>query len=164
MASMAAAVRRAAQQQGAQQLHALHWPSAIRGGVIPFEAVTSDPKFRLPLLIGGPGHDWIGFQDRRLLAPQTAWNHGTERSFHNRQISQLVSAANNKRAFLVDTLALVNSLPILQNLSVGQFQWKLNSIRSRMRISFHRHLGQGRTFEVELIQCKSSSHKPLLYF
>lgn len=106
---MAAAVRRAVQQHGTQQLQGLHWPSsAIRGGVIPVDAFTSDMKLRLPLPMAPPCHDWIALHDRRLLVPQTVWNHGAVRGFYNRNISQLVSAANSKRAFLVDTLALVS--------------------------------------------------------
>jgi hypothetical protein len=106
---MAAAVRRAVQQHGAQQLQALHWPSAaIRGGVLPLDAISSDFKYRLPLPMGTPSTDWMNLHERRS---HTLWNHGTERGFHNRQISQLVSAASSKRAFLVDTLALVLSLP-----------------------------------------------------
>ncbi|CAM6096582.1 unnamed protein product [Calypogeia fissa] len=107
---MAAAVRRAVQQQGAQQLQALHWPTAIRCGIIPIDAVTSDIKVRLPVPMAFPSHDWISLQDRRLLVPQTVWNYAAVRGYYHRNISQLVSAANSKRAFLVDTLALVRRL------------------------------------------------------
>ncbi|KAL2650314.1 hypothetical protein R1flu_018442 [Riccia fluitans] len=107
---MAAAVRRAVQQQGAQ-LQALQWPSAVRAGVIPADVLNTDIRLRLPVPVSTvSSQDWIALQDRRLLAHHHGWNYGAVRGFYMRHISQLVSASNSKRAFLVDTLALVRRL------------------------------------------------------
>ncbi|OAE26285.1 hypothetical protein AXG93_3040s1020 [Marchantia polymorpha subsp. ruderalis] len=103
---MAAAVRRAVQHQGSQ-LQALQWPTAIRAGAIPLDVVNMDSRLRLPVPSTAVLHDWAALQDRRLLVPQQAWNYGAVRGFYMRNISQLVTASNSKRAFLVDTLALV---------------------------------------------------------
>ncbi|CAK9257449.1 unnamed protein product [Sphagnum jensenii] len=83
---MAAAMRRAVQHQGAQQLQASQSALSISRPVVASSASSCSSS------------DLI------------AWNYGTVRRYYMRNISQLVATANGQRAFLVDTLALVRRL------------------------------------------------------
>ncbi|KAH8939541.1 hypothetical protein BDL97_15G042000 [Sphagnum fallax] len=116
---MTAAVRRAVQYQGVQLQTVL---SLARPGCIASsDLIAADAKHRqMPTALSSivVPHDWLWLQDRRsseaypcgLTTPCKAWNHATVRRYYMRNISQLVATANCKRAFLVDTLALVRRL------------------------------------------------------
>lgn len=114
---MAAAARRAVQHQGAQVQQALQLAAAIRpcpSPGPPVDLIPTDVRLRLPVALSAVPHDWQFLQDRRPcviysfgLTPLKAWNYAAVRGYYMRNISQLVAPANGKRAFLVDTLALV---------------------------------------------------------
>jgi hypothetical protein len=101
---MVAAARRAVQHPAAMQLAVAARPAAV-----PAELIGSD------MWLKGLKPPVVEFlQDRRPcvlysygLTPLKAWNYAAVRGYYMRNISQLVAPANNKRAFLVDTLALV---------------------------------------------------------
>lgn len=131
---MAAAVRRAVQHQGSQ-LQALQWPTAIRAGAIPLDVVNMDSRLRLPVPSTAVLHDWAALQDRRLLVPQQAWNYGAVRGFYMRNISQLVTASNSKRAFLVDTLALVVTCFVFEVYRLESLNLLVNAFRKYFSIS-----------------------------
>ena len=104
----AAVARRAVQHQGAP-LRAMQLALASRLGAIPTELISPDVRLNVPV-----PHDWPFLQERRPcvvyshgLNPLKAWNYAAARGYYMRNISQLVAPTNNKRAFLVDTLALV---------------------------------------------------------
>jgi hypothetical protein len=125
---MTAAVRRAVQYQGVQLQTVL---SLARPGCIASsDLIAADARHRqMPTALSSimVPHDWLWLQDRRsseaypcgLTTPCKAWNHATVRRYYMRNISQLVATANCKRAFLVDTLALVRRLES-QGLTVKQ--------------------------------------------
>ena len=111
----AAAARRAVQNQaGALQALVARIPAEIVVGLVVNSKQV--PVARAPAAV-----DWQFLQDRRYsygLAPLKAWNYAAVRGYYMRNISQLVATANNKRAFLVDTLALVTQFDHDQNSSV----------------------------------------------
>lgn len=115
---MAAAARRAVQNQGLQ--FAAVASSSSRPSAIPVELIGSDVKLKVPVVLPRAPPvpvDWQVLQDRRPslcahgLTHLKAWNYAAVRGYYMRNISQLVATANNKRAFLVDTLALVIHSP-----------------------------------------------------
>ncbi|XP_024362951.1 protein FMP32, mitochondrial [Physcomitrium patens] len=115
---MAAAVRRAMQYPGALPLQTMQLAAGVsRPGTTSAESICSDVKLQLPVLLPSVLHDLQFAHDIRPcefysigLSPLRAWNYAAVRGYYMRNISQLVATANNKRAFLVDTLALVRRL------------------------------------------------------
>lgn len=110
------AARRAVQNQAGAGLQAMQFAAvASRPSAIPAELIGSDVKLKVPVARAPMPVDWQFLQDRRPslysygLTPLKAWNYAAVRGYYMRNISQLVATANNKRAFLVDTLALVIS-------------------------------------------------------
>jgi hypothetical protein len=123
---MAAAVRRAVQYQGVQ-LHSSHSAMSVArpgGCVTSSDLMAAEVRQRLPVALSSVvPQDWLWLQQDRRGAPEaypcgltaTAttsyskswWNYATVRGYYMRNISKLVATANGKRAFLVDTLALV---------------------------------------------------------
>jgi hypothetical protein len=126
---MAAAVRRAVQYQGVQ-LHSSHSAMSVArpgGCVTSSDLMAAEARQRLPVALSSVvPQDWLWLQQDRRGAPEaypcglTAttttsyskawWNYATVRGYYMRNISQLVATTNGKRAFLVDTLALVRRL------------------------------------------------------
>ncbi len=132
---MAAAMRRAVQNQGAQQLQASQSALSISRPVVASSASSSSSdlivaegsrqqRLLLPVSLSSSvvlPQEWLCLQDRRSSSlssessyscglttpPSKAWNYATVRGYYMRNISQLVATANGHRAFLVDTLALV---------------------------------------------------------
>lgn len=108
---MAAAARKAVQH------HAMQLGVATCSGAAIADLTAADMTLRLPKAILSVPHGWDFLLDRRptsavcpLGVPCTkAWNYVAARGYYMRNISQLVAPANGKRAFLVDTLALVIS-------------------------------------------------------
>ncbi len=123
---MAAAVRRSVQYQGVQ-LHSSHSAMSVGrpGGCVTSSILmAAEARQRLPVALSAVlPQDWLWLQQDRRGVPEaypygltatTAtsyskawWNYATVRGYYMRNISQLVATANGKRAFLVDTLALV---------------------------------------------------------
>lgn len=109
----AAAARRAVQhQRGPLQAMQLAADSHLRD--IFVELNIPDARLKMPVSAPFASHGRQAFQDHTpwLLYPHEltlwrAWDYKAVRGYHMRNISQLVAPANNKRAFLVDTLALV---------------------------------------------------------
>lgn len=105
---MAVAARKAVQHQAMQRGVATHSGAAIA------DLIAADVTFRLPKAVQ---HSWEFLLDRRPcsavcplgLSCTKAWNYVAARGYYMRNISQLVAPTNGKRAFLVDTLALVIS-------------------------------------------------------
>ncbi|KAH9550709.1 hypothetical protein CY35_10G085900 [Sphagnum magellanicum] len=144
---MAAAMRRAVQHQGAQQLQASQSALSISRPVVASSASSSSSdlivaegsrqqRLLLPVSLSSSvvlPQEWLCLQDRRSSSlssessyscglttpPSKAWNYATVRRYYMRNISQLVATANGHRAFLVDTLALVRRLES-QGLSAKQ--------------------------------------------
>ncbi|XP_024393648.1 protein FMP32, mitochondrial [Physcomitrium patens] len=112
----AAAARRAVQhQRGPLQAMQLAADSHLRD--IFVELNIPDARLKMPVSAPFASHGRQAFQDHTpwLLYPHEltlwrAWDYKAVRGYHMRNISQLVAPANNKRAFLVDTLALVRRL------------------------------------------------------
>ena len=111
---MAAAARRAVQHQAAP-LQAMQLAVAARPSAVLGELIGSDVRLKGPMPRSPVVHDWQFLHERRPcvlysygLTPLKAWNYAAVRGYYMRNISQLVAPANNKRAFLVDTLALVS--------------------------------------------------------
>lgn len=113
---MAAAgvARRAVQQHQGAPLQALQLAVASRLGGTSTELINPDMRLSVPGAAPLVPHDWPSLLDRRPcvvysygLTPLKAWNYAAVRGYYMRNISQLVAPTNNKRAFLVDTLALV---------------------------------------------------------
>lgn len=119
---MAAAAARRAWQHLGSPMQAVYLAVESRLGIVSREFVNPDARLNVPVPVPSVLHqretiekyDWQSLQDRRPcvvysygLTPLKAWNYSAARGYYMRNISQLVAPANNKRAFLVDTLALV---------------------------------------------------------
>lgn len=119
---MAAAARRAMQQQGAQQQLLQLALATTRSAAVSADWMITDvtSSSRIP----GPvsSSSAAAFYNRQplqggrqqqpsevlcTLAPSKPWNYTSMRGYYMRNVSQLVAPANGKKAFLVDTLALV---------------------------------------------------------
>lgn len=120
---MAAAARRAMQQQGAQQQLLQLSLATTRSAAVSADWMITDVTSlsRIPGAVSSLSA--AAFYNRQplqggrqqqqppevlcTLAPSKPWNYTAMRGYYMRNVSQLVAPANGKKAFLVDTLALV---------------------------------------------------------
>ena len=120
---MAAAARRAMQQQGAQQQLLQLALATTRSAAVSADWMITDvaSSSRIPGAVSSSSA--AAFYNRQplqggrqqqqpsevlcTLAPLKPWNYTSMRGYYMRNVSQLVAPANGKKAFLVDTLALV---------------------------------------------------------
>lgn len=74
------------------------------------------------LQVGGSSSPW-------------AWNHSGVRSFHTRNLSQLVASRGSKRLCLVDTLALVNPVVAFSSIRCSGFVFRRSWCLILIRVS-----------------------------
>lgn len=126
---MAAAARRAIQQQGPQQQLLQLALATARSAAVSADWMITDvtSSSRIPGAVSSSSA--AAFYNRQplqggrqqqqpsevlsTLAPSKPWNYTAVRCYYMRNVSQLVAPANGKKAFLVDTLALVRIISIL---------------------------------------------------